>query len=132
MMWFVCFLINANELLVGLLVETSQMGSKPLVLLMQMNFQGFELLKTITFACANGTGGRQTIVFACPNVRIFLNRIKTNLKVSILVRQVRKSRYFECRKHTRLSNHCFFLSKSRSEASLVFFPSRISVCFFSM
>ena len=48
---------------------------------------------------------------------VFLNLIKTSLKVSILVRQVRKSRYFECQKHMRLSNHCFCLSKSRSPQS---------------
>ena len=64
------FLLKAGW--AGLLMETSQMGSKPLVLLMQINFWGFELLKTIIFACANGTDGPQTIVFACPNVHSFL------------------------------------------------------------
>ena len=52
---------------------------------------------------------------------VFLNLIKTSLKVSILVHQVQKSWYFECGKHMRLSNHCFCLSKSRFEASVVFF-----------
>ena len=63
------FLLKAGW--AGLLMETSQMDSKPLVLLMQMNFWGFELLKTIIFACANGIDGPQTIVFACPNVHSF-------------------------------------------------------------
>ena len=55
------FLLKAGW--AGLLMETSQMGSKPLVLLMQMNFWGLELIKTIIFACANGTDGPQTTVF---------------------------------------------------------------------